>query len=149
MKATPVPLTPSPSPASGRGEHREPLRVFQVKEDDGHRDFPGRGLLINILRVFHIVGLASISAAVLGGAGDAGKWGGLMLVSGLGIIALDAWANPVYFRQAKGLGTLLKIALVALMVLWEPARLILFWFVLAFSVVLSHAPGRIRHRRLV
>jgi hypothetical protein len=34
-------------------------------------------------------------------------------------------------------------------VLWEPARLILFWFVLAFSVVLSHAPGRIRHRRLV
>lgn len=118
------------------------------RDDDGHRDFPGRGLLINILRVFHIAGLAGISAVVLGGAGAAESWGALMLVSGLGIVALDAWANPFYFRQAKGLGTLLKIALVALMVLWEPGRLGLFWFVLAFSVALSHAPGRIRHRQL-
>ena len=120
----------------------------EPKEDDGHRDLPGRGLLINVLRVFHIAALAGISAVVLGGAGGAAQWGGLMLVSGLGIIALDAWANPLYFRQAKGLGTLLKIALVALMVLWEPGRLPLFWFVLAFSVALSHAPGRIRHRQL-
>ena len=120
----------------------------EPKVDDGHRDFPGRGLLINILRVFHIAGLAGISAAMLGGAVDAAQWGGLMLVSGLGIIALDAWANPLYFRQAKGLGTLLKIALVVLLVVWDAGRLPLFWFVLAFSVALSHAPGRIRHRQL-
>lgn len=120
----------------------------EPKEDDGHRDFPGRGLLINILRVFHIVGLAGISAVVLAGAGGAAQWGGLMLVSGLGIIGLDAWANPLYFRQAKGLGTLLKIVLVVLMVVWEPGRLSLFWSILAFSVALSHAPGRIRHRQL-
>jgi hypothetical protein len=118
------------------------------QDDDGHRDFPGRGLLINILRVFHIAGLAGISAVVLGSAGGAGNWGSLMLISGLGIVALDAWANPFYFRQATGLGTLLKIALVALMVVWEAGRLPLFWFVLAFSVALSHAPGRIRHRQL-
>ncbi len=120
----------------------------EAKEDDGHRDFPGRGLLINILRVFHIAGLAGVSAVVLGGAGGAGNWGGLMLISGLGIVALDAWANPFYFRQAKGLGTLLKIALVALLVIWEAGRQPLFWFVLAFSVALSHAPGRLRHRQL-
>ena len=120
----------------------------EPKVDDGHRDFPGRGLLINILRVFHIAGLAGISAAMLGGAVDAAQWGGLMLVSGLGIIALDAWANPLYFRQAKGLGTLLKIALVVLLVVWDAGRLPLFCFVLAFSVALSHAPGRIRHRQL-
>lgn len=120
----------------------------EAKEDDGHRDFPGRGLLINLLRVFHIAGLAGVSSVVLAGAGGAAQWGGLMLVSGLGIIALDAWANRLYFRQAKGLGTLLKIALVVLMLLWEPGRLTLFWFILAFSVALSHAPGRIRHRQL-
>ena len=120
----------------------------EQKEAGAHRDSPGRGLLINVLRVFHIAGLAGISAMVLAGAGGAAQWGGLMLVSGLGIIALDAWANPLYFRQAKGLGTLLKIALVALMAFWEPGRLALFWFVLAFSVALSHAPGRLRHRRL-
>lgn len=123
-------------------------RALRNKPDDGHRDFPGRGLLINVLRVFHIAGLAGISAVVLGGAGAAAAWGGLMLVSGLGIVALDAWANPLYFRQAKGVGTLLKLALVLLMVWWEPGRLPLFWFVLAFSVALSHAPGRLRHRQL-
>jgi len=118
------------------------------KEDDGHRDFPGRGLLINVLRIFHIAGLAGMSAVVLAGAGGAAGWGATMATSGLGIVALDAWANPVYFRQAKGLGTLLKIALVLLLVAWEAGRLPLFWLVLAFSVALSHAPGRLRHRQL-
>ena len=119
------------------------------KPDDGHRDFRGRGLLINVLRVFHIVGLAGISAAVLAGAGAAERWGTLMVVSGLGIIALDAWANPLYFRQAKGLGTLLKIALVVLLVMWDAGRQPLFLFALAFSVALSHAPGRLRHHVLI
>ncbi len=122
--------------------------ALRDREDDGHRDFRGRGLLINVLRVFHIVGLAGISAVVLAGMGGAGKWGALMLISGLGIVALDAWANPLYFRQAKGLGTLLKLGLVMLLVAWEAGRLPLFWFVLAFSVALSHAPGRLRHRQL-
>lgn len=119
-----------------------------LRKDDGHRDFPGRGLLINFLRIFHIAGLAGISAVVLAGGSGAEHWGALMLISGLCIVALDAWANPEYFRQAKGLGTLLKIALVALLVAWEAGRLPLFWFVLAFSVALSHAPGRLRHRKL-
>jgi hypothetical protein len=119
------------------------------KPDDGHRDFRGRGLLINILRVFHIVGLAGISAAVLAGAGAAERWGTLMVVSGLGIIALDAWADPVYFRQAKGLGTLLKIALVVLLVVWERDGSPCSGLCLAFSVALSHAPGRVRHRVLI
>ncbi len=119
-----------------------------MPEADGHRDFPGRGLLINILRVAHIVGLAGISAVVLAGAAGARSWGAVMLVSGLSILALDDWANPFYFRQAKGIGTLLKMALVLLLVVWEAGRLPLFWFVLAFSVALSHAPGRLRHRRL-
>lgn len=119
-----------------------------MRDDDGHRDFPGRSLLINVLRVFHVAGLAGISAVVLAGAPGAEAWGGLMLASGLGIVALDAWANPMYFRQAKGVGTLLKLGLVVLLVVWSAARLPLFWFVLAFSVALSHAPGRLRHRRL-
>ncbi|MBK7766606.1 MAG: hypothetical protein IPI44_11065 [Sulfuritalea sp.] len=119
-----------------------------MREADDHRDFPGRGLLINLLRIAHIAGLAGISAVVLAGAGGARNWGAVMLISGLGIVALDAWANPFYFRQAKGIGTLLKVALVLLLVAWEAGRLPLFWFVLAFSVALSHAPGRLRHRRL-
>lgn len=118
------------------------------KANDGHRDFPGRGLLINVLRMFHIAGLAGVSAVVLAGMGDAAHWGALMLTSGIGIVALDAWANPCYFRQSKGVGTLLKMLLVLVMVAWEPGRQPLFWLILAFSVALSHAPGRLRHRQL-
>ncbi len=119
-----------------------------MRDDDTHRDFRGRGLLINVLRVLHIAGLAGISTVVLAGAGGAAQWGATMLISGLGIVALDAWANPSYFRQAKGLGTLLKIGLVLLLVVWEAGRQPLFWFILAFSVALSHAPGWLRHRKL-
>lgn len=104
--------------------------------------------MINVLRVFHLAGLAGVSAVVLAGGGGAAHWGLVMLVSGLGIVALDAWANPLYFRQIKGLGTLLKIVLVGVLVAWEAGRVPLFWFVLAFSVALSHAPGSVRHRTL-
>ena len=117
-------------------------------EEEGRRDFRGRSLLINLLRVVHIMGLAGVSASVLAAGPGLREWAGLMLITGLGIIALDAWANPLYFRQAKGIGTLGKLALVGVMMVWEPARLVLFWFLLAFSVALSHAPGRIRHRQL-
>lgn len=127
-----------------------PTFVFEpaLLKDDGHRDFRGRSLLINVLRVFHIAGLAGISSVVLAGGIGVASWGTMMLVSGLGIVALDAWANPEYFRQVKGLGTLLKIGLVVLLITWDAGRLPLFWFVLAFSVALSHAPGRVRHRKL-
>lgn len=119
-----------------------------LRDKDGRRDFRGRGLLINVLRVFHLAGLAGVSAVVLAGGGGIVHWGPLMLISGLGIIALDAWANPLYFRQIKGLGTLFKIVLVAVLMAWEAGRVPLFWFVLAFSVALSHAPGSVRHRTL-
>jgi hypothetical protein len=119
-----------------------------LRDNENHRDFRGRGSLINVLRIFHIAGLAGISTVVLAGAGGALQWGLLMATSGLSIVALDAWANPDYFRQAKGLGTLFKIALVLLLVIWEAGRVPLFWFVLVFSVALSHAPSRVRHRKL-
>ena len=133
----------APTFASGPGLSRR-----ERDDEEGRRDFRGRGLLINLLRVIHIAGLAGLSAAVLAGGDNLRAWGGVMLVSGIGIIALDAWANPLYFRQAKGVGTLLKIALVGVMMSWEPARQPLFWGLLAFSVALSHASGRIRHRQL-
>jgi hypothetical protein len=117
-------------------------------EEAGRRDFPGRSLLINLLRIFHVAGLAGLSAAILAGGGALTQWAMLMLVSGVGIIGLDAWANPLYFRQVKGVGTLFKIALVGILMSWEPGQPPLFWFLLAFSVALSHAPGRIRHRQL-
>lgn len=115
---------------------------------DHHRDFPGRGLVINALRIVHIAGLALLAASILGAAGDMKLAAGTMLASGLGIVVLDAWANPAWFRQMAGIATVFKLVLVALLFSGEAARVPLFWVVLAFSVALSHAPRRLRHRQL-
>ncbi len=119
-----------------------------IDEDDEHRDFGGRRLLLSVLRVTHIVGLAGLSAALLGNAGAAAHWGLLMAGSGLSIVILDRWSDRHYFHQVKGLAALLKIALVLLVISVELLRLPLFWLMLVFSVAMSHAPGRIRHRRV-
>lgn len=122
--------------------------MSRIDENDEHRDFGGRRLLLSVLRVLHIVGLAGLSAALLGNAGAAAQWGLLMAGSGLSIVILDRWSDRHYFHQVKGLAALLKIALVLLLISVELLRLPLFWFMLVFSVAMSHAPGRIRHRRV-
>ena len=124
---------------------------------DAYRDFRGRRLLLDLCRIGHVAGLAGVSAWVLSGADtgfqggvvNGGAFGILLLVSGLGILFLDAWSNPAHFRQVNGLAMLLKLALVALMVGWDAARIPLFWGVLVFSVAISHASARLRHRRVL
>jgi hypothetical protein len=131
--------------------------ISEILAEDPHRDFPGRSLLISLCRIGHVAGLAGVSAWVLGGSvlQDAGlivhgaAFAFLLVASGLGILSLDAWSNPIYFRQVNGLSMLFKLGLVVAMILWSEMRLPLFWLILIYSVAVSHAPGRIRHRRLL
>jgi hypothetical protein len=125
-------------------------------EEQAHRDFPGRVLLINLLRIAHVAGLAGVSGWVL--VGDVGgnaslvvngaAFAFLLVASGLGILGIDGWSNPNHFRQVNGLAMLLKLVMVGFMVASPGARLPLFWAILVYSVAISHAPGRIRHKRL-
>jgi hypothetical protein len=127
-----------------------------IEDEDAHRDFLGRRLLINLFRIAHVAGLAGVSAWVLVGdvAGNASlvvngaAFAFLLVASGLGIFGIDAWSNPNHFRQINGLAMVLKLILVGLMVAWPQARLPLFWVILVYSVAISHAAGRIRHKRL-
>lgn len=112
------------------------------------RSLPGRRLAVNALRVVHVVGLALLAASLLGDAIDMRLAAKTLLISGLGMIALDVWANPAWLRQVTGVAMLLKLVLVALLFSGDAFRVPLFWIVLVFSVVLSHAPGSVRHRRL-
>lgn len=119
-----------------------------LSKREARRDFAGRGLLINLARVVHLLGLAFLAASLLGSAGELQRAAALMLGSGLLIIALDVWANPAWLREVVGVATVFKLALVALLFAGDVARLPLFWIVLTFSVLLSHGPGKLRHRRL-
>ena len=124
-----------------------PVRVLMLKHRDDVRDFPGRRWLNLGLRTVHLSGIVLLGAALLR-AGEVASGAWLTLLSGLGMFAGDAWANPAHLREIAGCGVLLKLALVALMVVAPATALPVFWAILVLSTLLSHAPGALRHQRL-
>jgi len=70
------------------------------RQRDNVRDFPGRRQLNLSLRTAHLAGIVLLGAALLGAGGiTAGAW--LTLLSGVGMFAGDAWANPAHVREHR------------------------------------------------
>lgn len=117
-------------------------------ENPARRDFRGRRLIINLMRATHLVALAGFAAAVLAAGPDGWRWAIVLMLSGGSMMALDAWSEPGYLRQLQGLAMLVKLLLVMAMILWHDVQMALFWLLIVYSALLSHAPGRIRHWRV-
>ena len=119
---------------------------------NGHprRDFVGRGLLINVLRALHLIGVVGTGAAVLDASGNsmASWYVGLLFASGILIAALDRWADPAYFNQLNGQLVLLKLVVLCVVGWLAGISAMLFWLVLVGSAMMTHAPSRLRHRKL-
>lgn len=111
------------------------------------RDFPGKRWLNLALRTLHLAGLVMLGAALLG-AGDLATGAAVVFLSGAAMFAIDTWANPAHLCELAGFGVVFKLALVGLMAIQTSWALPIFWFLLALSTLLSHAPGGLRHRRL-
>jgi hypothetical protein len=112
------------------------------------RTFCGRRLFVNLLRTVHVVAMVGCGVGILTSAAFAG-WRGYALAlfaSGLGMIALDRIANPEYFHQLDGLTAPLKLVSFATLA-WLLSPVVAFWLVLVVSVLVAHAPGRLRHWR--
>lgn len=119
-------------------------------EAETHRDFFGRSLLINLLRALHLVGVVGLGAAALGfrPVSETAAFVGILIASGVLIAALDRWANPSYFVQLNGLTVLFKVLLLAGVGMLAGFNAPLFWAVLVGSVLVAHAPRRLRHRKV-
>lgn len=113
------------------------------------RDFPGRVALIALLRIGHVAGVVGVGAGILGAASAPRAFFALLVGCGLGIGLLDAYANRTYLRQASGLAVLAKTAALAALVASASFGATAFWIFLIVSVAVAHAPGRLRHRRLI
>ncbi|WP_434516183.1 hypothetical protein AB6Q56_06010 [Dechloromonas sp. ARDL1] len=111
------------------------------------RDFPGKRWLNVALRTVHLLGIVLFGAALLGAA-SIPLGAALTLTSGLGMFAVDTWANPAHLREVAGFGMLVKLALIALATLQPALALPVFWTLIVLSTLLSHAPGNFRHCRL-
>lgn len=112
------------------------------------RHVPGGRWLSVALRAAHLLCVVWLGAAVHGAPLDARTIAQLVLVTGVALFALDAYTYPHHLREVAGQSVLVKLVLVAGIVASETARLPLFWLVVFWSAVFSHAPGSLRHRRL-
>ncbi len=116
----------------------------------GVRDFPGRRWLSVVLRGVHLVAVIQFSAIVLHAVPDAQfpHAGIAVLVSGILVWLLDLWYRPSHLLEGAGLSMLLKLALLAWMIVAPSLRVPLFWIIVGWSAVFSHAPSSFRNARL-
>jgi hypothetical protein len=110
-------------------------------------DFRGRRWLVVVLRGLHLVVVIWLGAVLLGapaivGAYKPASW---VFVTGVLMFALDLWHRPQHLRQWAGVGVLLKLALIVWMILAPDLGLILFWVVVVWSALFSHAPASFRN----
>jgi hypothetical protein len=115
------------------------------------RDFPGRRWLAVILRGLHLVTVILLGAAVFGQTAhyDAHDSGVAVLISGILVWLLDIWSKPEHLRQWAGLSMFIKLGAIAAMVLWPPFYVPLFWLVVIWSAVFSHAPASFRNAEIL
>ena len=114
------------------------------------RDFPGRRWLSVFLRGAHLIAVIKFSAIMLHVLPDAQpEYAGIaVLVSGALVWLLDLWYRPSHFFEGAGLSMLLKLALLAWMMAAPSLREPLFWIIVGWSAVFSHAPASFRNARL-
>jgi hypothetical protein len=107
--------------------------------------------VVSALRMLHLAGMVGVGAGLLAAGAVPGEDAFVMLLvaSGVAMMALDAWSNPLYLRQAAGVAIALKLGLLLWYLLDAGQRPWLFWLVLAVSVLAAHAPARLRHRTLL
>ena len=146
-------LGPDPGEAADRGLGERTLSqtpMSDAGDAQNHRDFPGRVLLINLLRALHLVGVVGLGAAALGvrPVAETTTFAGILMASGIFIAVLDRCSNPAYFSQMNGLVVLLKVLLLAGFWMLADFSAVLFWALLAGSVLMAHAPRWIRHRKI-
>ncbi len=113
------------------------------------RYFPGRRWLSVSLRGAHLVAVIQFSAIVLHAVPETElPYAGIaVLVSGVLVWLLDLWSRPGHLIEGAGLSMLLKLALLAGMLAAPSLRVPLFWIVVGWSAVFSHAPSSFRNAR--
>lgn len=115
----------------------------------GGRDFPGRRWLSVFLRGAHLITVIGFGASMLHALPDARPdyAGGAVLISGVLVWLLDLWHRPSHLVEGAGLSMMLKLALLAGMLAAPSLREPLFWAVVVWSAVFSHAPASFRNAR--
>jgi len=111
-----------------------------------HRPLLARWLGI-VLRALHLASVILLGAALMAEHQTATPIDAVM-ISGIALFALDTWSYPGHLFEVAGVSVVLKLILIAAMAIDPAWQLPLFWVVVVWSVLFSHAPASLRHHRL-
>jgi uncharacterized membrane protein HdeD (DUF308 family) len=111
-------------------------------------DFRGRRWLSVFLRSAHLVAVIAFAAVLLTTTPLPEYSGSAVLITGILIWLLDIWHKPSHLVEGAGLSMLLKLILIVGMIYSPGLRVSLFWIIVIWSGVFSHAPASFRNARL-
>jgi hypothetical protein len=122
-----------------------------MRSDDAQREFRGRRWLSVVLRGVHLVVVIWLGACLLDtpvspALASAHLW---VFATGATMFAVDLWHHPGHLRETAGLAMVIKLALIAAMAIAPGHALSLFWVVVVWSAIFSHAPASFRHARII
>lgn len=103
-----------------------------------------------LMRSLHLLAVVAFGALLLGAPYVPLQEyvGILVLASGVLLWAIDLRLHPAHLVEGVGVSMLFKLALLVGMLVVPSLREPLFWIVVAWSAVFSHAPGSFRNARL-
>ncbi|MDP3033283.1 MAG: hypothetical protein Q8N33_14510 [Rhodocyclaceae bacterium] len=105
-----------------------------------------------LVRSLHLVAVIAFGAALFGAPldhlGGVDRLAAAVTASGVAMFALDIWRKPSHLFEVAGIGVLAKLLLVGWMMFDGAPRLTLFWIIIVWSALFSHAPATFRHARL-
>lgn len=105
-----------------------------------------------LLRGLHLVTVIGLGAALLGAplasAGGIAPLAAAVVATGIAMFGLDLWRKPHHLLEIAGIAVIAKLLLVSWLMLDDAPRLTLFWIIVVWSAVFSHAPASLRHARL-
>jgi hypothetical protein len=115
------------------------------------RPLPGVRALRTTLRTAHLVAFGALYGGHVYGVEAARLFWALAatLASGVTLMGLEMYRNPVWMIQVRGLATFAKILVVAAVALWWEARVWLLTLAIVIGGVVSHLPGRFRYYSIV
>lgn len=105
-----------------------------------------------LLRAVHLVTVIGLAVEIVGAPASGGAsrhlWPAAVLVSGLALFAVDFWGRPGRLLELLATSIAAKLVLVSLMIVVPTWKVPLFWAVVVWSVIFSHAPASFRHARI-
>ena len=111
-------------------------------------NFIGKRWLKISLRTMHLVGFAGVFSSILTGTEQNIYWG-ITIVSGLGLLSLEALSNFVWFVQVRALVMYIKLSLLICAFFFNQYAWHCLITIIILSGIISHAPSSIRYYSFV